>query len=181
MFKLKKNYWVDRRSLKCDYVRCSPAEKNRINTANSQTLINIPIEASVVSLINSYLGVNLEVIKKADNSRNADGNDIRVDILIPIASFNNYKFATSSRKHLEGFSHAQIVFLTCKVTTSPEDSDVSSIGFDRDCVRRRRELTSNKVINGNYHVRMILKVALGFAEHQKMHLRIGIQINANRK
>ena len=35
MFKLSENYETDRRILKCDYIRYSPAEKSTINTANS--------------------------------------------------------------------------------------------------------------------------------------------------
>ena len=36
------NYEIDRRILKCDYIRYSPAEISTINTANSQIYINIP-------------------------------------------------------------------------------------------------------------------------------------------
>ena len=36
MFKLSEIYEVDRRILKCDYIRCSPAEILTINNANSQ-------------------------------------------------------------------------------------------------------------------------------------------------
>ena len=55
MFKLSENYEVDRRFLKCDYIRFSPAEISTINTANSQVYINIRREDSVISLLNSYL------------------------------------------------------------------------------------------------------------------------------
>ena len=36
MFKLNENYEVDRRILKCDYIRYSPTEVSAINTLNSQ-------------------------------------------------------------------------------------------------------------------------------------------------
>ena len=68
MFKLNENYEVDRRILKSDYIRYSPAETSTINTPNSQIYINIPREDSVISLLNSYLNLNFEVIKKADDS-----------------------------------------------------------------------------------------------------------------
>ena len=55
MFKLSENYEVDRKILKCDYIRNSPAEISTINTANSQIYVNIPREDSVISLLNSYL------------------------------------------------------------------------------------------------------------------------------
>ena len=64
MFKLNENYEVGRRILKCDYSRYSAAETSSINTPNSQIYINIPREDSVISLLNSYLDLNFEVIKK---------------------------------------------------------------------------------------------------------------------
>ena len=84
MFKLNENYEVDRRILKCDYIRYSPAETSTINTPNSQIYINIPREDSVISLLYSYLDLSFEVIKRADNSRNANGNDIRLVNLGPV-------------------------------------------------------------------------------------------------
>ena len=68
MFKLNENYEVDRKNLKCDYIRYSPAETSTLNTPNSQIYINKPREDSVISLLNSYLDLDSEVIKKADDS-----------------------------------------------------------------------------------------------------------------
>ena len=65
MFKLNENYEVDRRLLKGDYIRYSPAETSTMNTPNSQIFIKIPREDSVISLLNSYFDLNFEVIKKA--------------------------------------------------------------------------------------------------------------------
>ena len=55
MFKLSENFEVDRRIVKCDYIRYSPSEISTINTAKSQVYINIPREDSVISLLNNYL------------------------------------------------------------------------------------------------------------------------------
>ena len=84
MFKLNENCEIDPRILKCDYIRYSPAETSTINTPDIQIYINIPREDSVVSLLNSFLDLNFEVIKIADNSRFANGNDIRLINLGPI-------------------------------------------------------------------------------------------------
>ena len=110
MFSLNENYEVDRRILKCDYLRFSPAETSTINTFKSQIYISIAREESVVFLLNSYLDLNFEVTKRADNSRYANGNDIRLVNLAPIALFSNFKATTSSGKHLEDISHSPIVF-----------------------------------------------------------------------
>ena len=64
MFKLNENYKDDRRMLKCDYIRFSPAETSLIKFANSQKYINIPRDDSVIYLLNSYLDLHFRLIKK---------------------------------------------------------------------------------------------------------------------
>ena len=167
MSKLSENNEIDRRILKCDYIRYSPAEISTINTANSQIYINIPREDSVISLLNSYLELNFDVLQAATNNRYVDANDIRLVNLGPIALFSNYKLTTSSGKHLEEISHAHIVSLMYKLLTSSKDSDDLSIGFDRSRNNRKRELTNNKNFKGKYHIRIYLKDIFGFAEHQE--------------
>ena len=167
MFKLNENYEFYRRILKCDYIRYSPAETSTINTPNSQIYINIPREDSVISLMNSYLDLNFEIIKRADNSRYGNGNDIRLINLGPIALFSNFKLTTSGGKHLEDISHAHLVSLMYKLITSSKDSDDLSVGFDRSRNRRRDELALNKNIKGKYHLKILLKDVFGFAECQE--------------
>ena len=167
MFKLNENYEVDRRILKCDYIRYSPAETSTINTPNSQILINIPREDSVISLLNSYLDLSFEVIKRADNSRYANGNDIRLVNLGPIALFSIFKLTSHSGKHLEEIIHAHLVSLMYKIITSTKNSDDLSIGFDHSRARRQDEMTDNKRVKGKYHVKIMLKHIFGFAEHQE--------------
>ena len=166
MFKLSEKYEVDRRILKCDYIRYSPAEISTINTANSQIYINIPREDSVISLLNSYLELNFAVLQAASNNRYVDANNLTIVNLGPIALFSNYKLTTSSGKHLEEISHAHIVSLMYKLLTSSKDSDDLSIGFERSRDKRKRELTDNKNIKGIYHIRIYLKDVFGFAQHQ---------------
>ena len=111
MLKLIDKYEINRDILKCDYIRYSPSEISTINTANSQVYINIPREDSVISLLNSYLDLNFDVLHAATNNRYVDGNDIRLVNLGPVALFSNYKLTTSSGKHLEEISNAHIVSL----------------------------------------------------------------------
>ena len=168
MFKLNEKYEINRDILKCDYIRYSPSEISTINTANSQVYINIPREDSVISLLNSYLELNFDVLHAAaPNNRYADGNDIRLVNLGPIALFSNYKLTSSSGKHLENIDHAHIVSLMYKLLSSSKGSDDLSIGFDRDRTRRRNELTNNKNIRGKYHIRIYLRDVFGFAGYQE--------------
>ena len=61
MFKLNYKYAIDRRILKCDFIRYSPTEINTINTATNELSINIPREDSVIFLLNSYLELIFDV------------------------------------------------------------------------------------------------------------------------
>ena len=166
MFKLNEKYEINRDILKCDYTRYSPSEIRTINTTNSQVYINIPREDSVISLLNSYLELNFDVLHAATNNRYVDGNDIRLVNLGSIGLFSNYKLTTSSGKHLENIDHAHIVSLMYKLLRSSKESDDLSICFDRDRNRRQRELTKNKSQKGKYHVRIYLKDVFGFADYQ---------------
>ena len=167
MFKLNEKYEINRDILKCDYIRNSPSEISTINTANSQVYINIPREDSVISLLNSYLELNFDVLRADNSNRYIDNNDIRLVNLGPIALFSNYKLTTHSGKHLENIDHSHIVSLMYKLLTSIKGSDDLSIGFDRDRTRRRNELTNNKNIKGKYHDRIYLKDVIGYAEYQE--------------
>ena len=167
MFKLNENYEVDRRILKCDYIRYSPAETSTINTTNSQIYINLPREDSVISLLNSFLDLNFEVIRKADDSRYGNGNDIGLVNLGLIALFSNYKLTTSTGKHLEDFSHTHLVSLMYKLMTSSKNNDDLSIRFDRSRNNRRDELAQNNNVKCKNHVKIMLTDVFGFAEHQE--------------
>ena len=80
MIKLEEKSEVDRKILKCDFIRYSPAETSTKNRPNSQVYINIPIEKSVNFLLNSCPDINFEVVKETDKSRYANGNDTRLVI-----------------------------------------------------------------------------------------------------
>ena len=84
MLKLSENYEVDQKFLKCDYIRYSPAEISTINAANSQIYINTPREDSVISLLDSYLELNFDVLQAVTDNRYVDANDIRLVNLGPI-------------------------------------------------------------------------------------------------
>ena len=100
MFQLSEKFEIDRKILKCDYIRYSPSENSTIKTPNSQIYINIPRKDSVISLLNSYIELNFDVLKAATSNRYADADDIRLINLGSIALFSNYKLTTNSRKHL---------------------------------------------------------------------------------
>ena len=69
-----------------------------------------------------------------------------------------------------------------KLITSTRDTDDLSIGFNRDRIRRQRELSINKSVRGNYLARISLKIVFGFAEHQeKGTYGLGYKLTLTRK
>ena len=111
MIKLNEKYEINRNNLKCDFIRYSPSEISTINTATSQIYINIPREDSVTSVLNSYLDLSFDVVHATTTNRYADGDDIRLVNLGPIALFSVYKLTTSSEKYLDDITHAHVVCL----------------------------------------------------------------------
>ena len=73
----------------------------------------------------------------------------------------------SPLKQLEDILHAHLVSLVFNLITSAKDSDDLSIGFDRNRGGKHRELTDNKHVFGNHHLRFMLKDVFAFAGHQQ--------------
>ena len=118
-------------------------------------------------MLNSIFDLYFDVVHATTNNRYVDGKDIKLIFLVHISIFNDYILTSSSGKHLEDISHAPIASLIYKLITNAKGSDDLLGGFDRGRNRRPRELTNSKTIKGKYHVRIMLKVIFGFAEHQE--------------
>ena len=99
----------------------------------------------------------MKLSKKADNSKYANGDDIKLVNFGPIALISNFKMTKSSGKHLEDISHAHIVSLMLKLMTSSRGGDDLSIRFDRGRGSRRNEFINNRNMKANFHVKIMLK------------------------
>ena len=64
---------------------------------------------------------------RADNSRYANGNDLRLNNLAPNALFSNFKLTTSLENHLKDNSQAYVVSLLYELISSAEHSDDLSL------------------------------------------------------
>ena len=124
-------------------------------------------EDYVVSLLNSYLDLYFDVLRAATGNRYADNNDIRLINPESIALFSIYKLTKKSKKYLEDNSFGHIVSVMYKLITSARGDDEFSIGLDRDCGRRQRQLTNNRNIKGKKHLRTMLKDTFGLAGYQE--------------
>ena len=126
--------------------------------------------------MNSYIELNFDVLHAATGKRYADRADKRLGNLCVIVLFSIYVLTTSSGKHFEEINHAHIVSLTYRLLTSSKASDDLSFGFDRSRDRRKQELTNNKTIKGNYHLKVISRKNFGFAEHQEQQFLVSVTI-----
>ena len=69
-------------------------------------------------MLNSYLDSIFKAIKKSDNNKHDEGNDIKLINLGPIALFSIFKLTTSSGRHIEDISQTHIVYLLSNLITS---------------------------------------------------------------
>ena len=99
MLTLNGKYEIIGNKLNCDFIRFSPLDIGKINTAMSRNFINRRREGSVISLLISYLDLNFHVLYAATNNRYVDDKDEGLVKLGPIALFSKYKLPTSSGKH----------------------------------------------------------------------------------
>ena len=155
MFNLSQEYAVDRPILKSDYIRYTPPSLNPVNGEIIQSFIDIPRENRAISLKDSYLELDFSVTHRARaHARYADGDHKKLVNLSPRALFNKYRLTSSSATEIEEIDNALVICLLHKVISISRDSDDLSIGFHRSNEVRERELSENKRIKGNYHVRI---------------------------
>ena len=91
-------------------------------------------------------------------------------ILGPIVLFSEYKFTTSSGKHLENTTNGRIICLMYKlIRRSKEDSNDLSIGFHHDMGEKIREFRDNSddFTRGNLNVSIFSRDIFGFAQHKE--------------
>ena len=167
IFNLSQKHAVDRTILKCDYNRYTAPSLSLVNGENNQIFIDIPRDDSAISLKDSYLDLDFNVINRSvAHNRDVYGEHNRLVNLGSMVFFIKYRLTSSSGKEIEEIDNAHVICLMHKLISSSRDSDDLSSGFHRSIGVRERELTHNKTTKGNCHVRIYSKDIFGFAEHQ---------------
>ena len=85
-YDLAKQELIERTKLKSDFVQYRPASTAGMN-GNATFKINIPREDAFIDIRDSYLEMEVHILKNADDSRYADGNDIQPNNLFGISLF----------------------------------------------------------------------------------------------
>ena len=180
MFSLKNKYALDKPIHKIDFIKYSPPSIATINNNNSIICINIPREDAYICLQNSYITLEFEVLKNADNTRYANNDEIALVNFGPVALFSEAKLNTSSGKHLEKVDNLHPISLMWKLLTSTKGTSELMYGFEEDQTIRRRELTNNKTEKGTYFSRIKLTDLFGFADQEKITYGLGYCLTLKR-
>ena len=176
---------IDRPILKVNYKQYHPQTSSNFNTPDSYIKIEIPREDTHISLYESYLQIEVDVLKN-DNSRFVDDNRISLINMGVLALFSEARLSTSSDKTLENINHLHPTCLMYKLLTSPKDYSDPLSGFEKDVTKRRQQLTNDNpgTSKGKLHFGIPLSDIFGYAEHQRkstygMGYRLELKGNTN--
>ena len=137
---------VDRSILKCDCIRCVSESLISADTPNEQTFSDTPTGDSVLSWRGSYLETHFEANQDVDADENfTNATNIRLNTLVPIASFSSFKLSTTSAKQLETIGYTRLICLLCRVITSLRKHKNCSIDFARKNDREKECLDNKKI------------------------------------
>ena len=114
---------------------------------------------------NSFISLEFEVIKN-DDTRYADGDQISLVNVGPVALFIEAKLVTSSCKHLEKVDTLHPICLMYKLLTSTQQTSQLMYGFEESIAIRRQELTTDKTAKATFFVRIKLPYIFGFADQE---------------
>lgn len=180
LFSLKNKYNFDNPIHKIDFIKYSPNTLSTINNNNSNISISLPREDAYICLQNSYITVDFEVVKNADDTRYADNDQIALINLGPVALFSEAKLTTSSGKHLEKVDNLHIISLMNKLLTSQQQTSELLYGFEESENIRRLELTNNKNEKGTFFLKIKLTDLFGFADQEKVTYGLGYTLTLKR-
>ena len=117
MFSLKNKKTLEKPIHKIDFIKYSPSSLATVNNANSNISVSLPREDAYISLQNSFISLEFEVLKN-NNTRFADGDEKSLVNVGPISLFSEAKLTTSSGKHLEKIDNLHPISLMIKLLTS---------------------------------------------------------------
>ena len=171
LFQINRAVLLDRTLFKKDFRRYYPPSIATINNTNTTLTIDIPREDSYIDLHDSYLKLEIQVVKNADDTLYADGNGICLVNLGPVALFSEATLSNSSQKKLEHVEQVYQATLMHKMLSSGEGELMTY--FEKDTqdaavvnTERRNRLLNNTPEKGTLFVRIPLKDIFGYVYHQ---------------
>ena len=179
LFSLKNKYPLDNPIHKIDFIGYSHSSLATINNINSIISIIFPREDAYICLQNSYISLELEVLKN-DNTRYVDDDQISLVNFGSVALFGEAKLVTSSGKNIEKVDNLHPVCLMYKLFTSNQQTSQLIYAFEESENTRRLEITNHKTEKGNFFVRIKLKDLFGFADQEEITYGLGYSLTLKR-
>ena len=119
-YDLTKPELIDRTKLKSDFVQYRPASTAGMN-GNAPFKNHIPREDAFKDIRDSYLEMEKEILKNADDTRYADGNDIQPNNLFGISLFREMTLSSFGSKQLERVDNVYLASLMYKLLSDNEE------------------------------------------------------------
>ena len=118
-FSLKNKYTLDKPNNEIDFVKYIPTSLATMNKNSSIFSISFSRENAYVGLQNSYISIEIEVLKNYD-TRYADGDEIALVTFGLVAPFSEAKLTTSWEKHIKQVDILHTKSLMNKLSTSQQ-------------------------------------------------------------
>ena len=120
-YDLAKPELINRTKLKSDFAQYKPTSLTGVNTPNSIIKISIPREDVFIDIGDSYLELEVDVLKAADNrTQYADGDTIQPNNLFGISLFHEMSLSTFGNKNLERVDQCYLASLMYKLLSDNE-------------------------------------------------------------
>jgi hypothetical protein len=99
MFMIDRTEQLDRSIIKKDFIRYAPSTLTQINSPNAIIRIDVPREDTIINLDDSYLELELQVVKNADDTVYADNDAVSLVNFGHVGIFTEMTLTTSDKKH----------------------------------------------------------------------------------
>ena len=132
----------------------------------------MPREDAYTCLQNSYISLDVEVVKN-DDTRYVDEDQMALVNFGPVASFSEAKLTTSSGKNLGKVDKLHTISILHKLFTSKQQTSELLFGFEESVAIRRLELTNSKTEKGTFFVKNRPTDLFGFSDQEKRNILLG--------
>ena len=182
-YQLDRPEFIDRTKIKSDYVAYRPTSLVAVNGTSPFSII-IPREDVFADPRDSYLEIETQIVKRADDSLYADNDAIQPNNLYGISLFREMILKSFGTKVLETVDHVYISSLMYKLLSDNEE-DMMTI-YKKETTGAIDNTKRNRLLNdtdekGTIFVRVYLKDVFGFIAHlDKINYGLGYTLTMKR-
>ena len=182
-YQLDRPEFIERTKIKSDYVAYRPTSLVAVNGTSPFSII-IPREDVFADPRDSYLEIETQIVKRADDTLYADNDAIQPNNLYGISLFREMILKSFGTKVLETVDHVYISSLMYKLLSDNEE-DMMTI-YKKETSGAIDNTKRNRMLNdtpekGTIFVRIYLKDVFGFIAHlDKINYGLGYTLTMKR-